>query len=105
VSLQSIFFTALIGLGVWYWVKSRDLKEFAYHRAQGACKRLDLQLLDQTVALKNIRFIRSQKGSLHIQRSYTFDFSSTGEDRYEGEVILLGNQLKEVKFAPHRIQD
>lgn len=103
MSLNSLFLTALIGFGVWYWIKSRDLKEFAYKRAQAACKKLDLQLLDQAVALKSVRPVRSAKGHLQLRRVYGFDFSSSGEDRYQGEVIILGNRLDEVKFAPHRI--
>ncbi|MCH2160141.1 MAG: DUF3301 domain-containing protein [Oleiphilaceae bacterium] len=103
MSLSSIFLTALIGFGVWYWIKSRDLKEFAYRRVARECKRLDLQLLDQTVALKSVRLARNHRGAMSLRRVYGFDFSSTGEDRYEGEIIFLGSLVEEVKFAPHRI--
>lgn len=102
MSLSSIFFTALIGFGVWYWVQSRDIKELAYRKAQSACKELDLQLLDQAVALKGVRLTKTRQG-LQVIRVYSFDFSSSGEDRYEGKIIMLGRRVEEVQFAPHRL--
>lgn len=103
MSLSTIFFTAVIGFSVWYWIQSRDIKEFAYRKAKAACKDLDLQLLDQAVALKSVKPMRGVSGSMMLRRVYSFDFSSSGEDRYEGEVIILGKRLEEVKFAPHRL--
>ena len=50
---------------------------------------MDLQLLDESVALRALWFKRSPDGQLRW-RSYNFDFTSTGDDRYQGRIILLG---------------
>lgn len=103
ISLQSIFFTSLLVLGLWYWIRARDIKDHAYHSARRYCEKMDLQLLDQTVALKAVKPARSASGLIQLRRRYVFDFSSTGEDRYEGEIRLLGAKVEEIKLAPHRL--
>ena len=104
MTLRSIFFTALI-IGIcWYWLKSRELKDVALKAAARKCESLGLELLDQSVVLRALKPVRSRTGSLHLYRRYVFDFSSTGEQRYQGDVILLGNRVEQVNLAPHRVE-
>lgn len=103
MQLRSIALTALIAGVVWYWLKSREIKEVALQRAARYCQELDLTLLDQTVALKSLRFKRDAGGQLRIARCYHFDFTSNGEDRYQGKVSMLGLRCEQIQLAPHRI--
>ena len=103
MSLRSIFLTALVFLGVVYWLRARDLKQLAFIEASKYCKNLDLALLDESVALKSLRPARNSKGRLLLSRVYQFDFTANGEDRYQGEIILVGKQVLQVKLPPHRI--
>ena len=103
MSLRSIFLTALVFLGVVYWLRARDLKQLALVAASNHCKSLNLSLLDETVVLKRIKPMRSPEGKLALTRTYYFDFSSNGEDRYQGEISLAGKRILQIKLPPHRI--
>lgn len=103
MQLRSIALTALVALLVWYWLKSREVKELALRSAARYCRDLDLSLLDQTVALKSVRLARDSRGKYAIARTYNFDFSSNGEDRYQGSIVMLGRRSESIKLAPHRI--
>jgi hypothetical protein len=103
MSLRSIFLTALIFVGVVYWLRARDLKQLALIEATKYCKNLDLALLDESVALKSLRPTRNSKGRLMLSRVYQFDFTANGEDRYQGEIILAGKQVLKIIIPPHRI--
>tara|TARA_R110002167_G_scaffold193643_5_gene396231 strand:+ start:4815 stop:5129 length:315 start_codon:yes stop_codon:yes gene_type:complete len=103
MSLRSILLTALIFLGVTYWLRARDLKQLALSKATNHCKELDLALLDESVVLKKISLMRNIKGRLVLSRAYQFDFTSNGEDRYQGSIILAGRQVLQIKLPPHRI--
>mgnify|MGYP000182770519 CR=1 FL=1 len=103
MSLRSIFLTALVFLGVVYWIRARDLKQLALIEASKYCKNLDLSLLDESVVLRGIKPIRNSQGKLCLSRTYQFDFTSNGEDRYQGEISLSGRRVLKVKLPPHRI--
>ena len=62
MSLRSIFLTALVALGVWYWLRSRELKDFALRAAAKYCDQLSLKLLDQTVALNSLKWTEGSNG-------------------------------------------
>jgi len=103
MSLRSILLTGLVIAGVWYWLRSRELKDVALRAASKYCASLDLELLDQTVVFRGLGLQREASGSLRIRRRYHFDFTSTGEDRYQGELVLLGRKVEKISLQPHRI--
>jgi hypothetical protein len=82
-----------LGLVAWAWYSSASVKEVAVRAARRACERHHQQLLDETVALKRIRLRRDQSGQMRFLRSYGFEFSGDGEQRYRGEIELLGLRL------------
>lgn len=103
MSLRTIFLTALVFLGVVYWLRARDLKQLALVRAGQHCKDLDLQLLDESVVLKSIKPQRNIRGKFCFVRSYQFDFTSNGEDRYQGIIHLANKKVLRITLEPHRI--
>lgn len=103
MSLRSIFLTALVFLGVVYWLRARDLKQLALNEASKHCKDLDLTLLDESVVLRSIKPVRNTLGKLCLSRTYQFDFTSNGENRYQGEISLSGKQVLRIQLPPHRI--
>lgn len=103
MTLRSILLTTLVIVGCWYWLKSRELKDVALRAAAKRCGELGVELLDQSVALRSIKFARNTAGSVCLYRRYTFDFSTTGEQRYQGEVFVLGNRIERIALAPHRV--
>lgn len=72
---------------------------------KNACKKILLEFLDDTVLIKKVRLRRNTQGHLSIYREYEFEFSSTGEFRYKGQVRLLGKYLIDVEMEPYQFND
>jgi hypothetical protein len=51
---------------------------------------MDLQLLDETVALHKVTISRDNRNQLKLLRRYHFEFSMDGHDRYQGSITFLG---------------
>lgn len=75
-----------------YWLDSIRSKEVATSHARAACDKASVEFLDDTVSIKKIRLRRNNRGQLTWWRQYQFEFTSTGEYRYKGQVTLLGKQ-------------
>lgn len=103
MSLRSIALTFLVFLGAWYWLQARERKELALKAAARHCDELALKLLDDSVVLQSLRLQRNAAGRSCLVRHYRFDFTSTGEERYQGELILAGKQVVSIKLPPHRV--
>ncbi|MGK0441602.1 MAG: hypothetical protein ACJA0N_001402 [Pseudohongiellaceae bacterium] len=86
-----------------YWWKAQGIKQQAYHAVKKHCKEMELQLLDEGVVLKAFWFKRNGQGQLKMWRSYQFEFSSTGDERYQGRVVMLGLVIESIELQPHRI--
>lgn len=102
-SLIQILFLSILCFGLIYWWQSRGNKEFAFIAVKNYCYQMDVELLDQAIYLKALWFKRDDKGQLKIWRTYWFEFSTDGEDRYYGRVITLGNKVLKIELEPHRI--
>ncbi len=71
--------------------------------AMDHCRRLDLQLLDQSMVIRGLWLARKSDGSLVIRRIYQFEFTSTGEQRYQGRIVLIGMALKSIDLEAYRL--
>lgn len=83
-----IFFIFI--LLVMHWWRISEQKTFAIRNAKEYCKSRDVQLLDQTLVFQGLRLEKAINKRRKICRVYQFEFSSNGEDRYKGEIILNG---------------
>lgn len=101
--LQSILWLTLIFLGIYYWRGALLVKERAYVAAQKRCEEMQVQLLDETIYLRRLWFKRNDQGKLSLWRSFYFEFTVTGGDRYFGRVIMLGSRITLVELDPHRL--
>ena len=81
------------------------LREQAYKAAQHHCKKKHLQLLDQAVAIKAAWFKRDKSGQWRFWLSFEFEFSSTGDERYTGKIVLLGGKIANIMLPPYRLPD
>jgi len=88
-----------------YWLDSIRAKENATKHAKLACKKVLLEFLDDTVLIKKVRLRRNAEGQISIYREYEFEFSSTGEFRYKGQVRLLGQNLLDVEMEPYQFHE
>ena len=86
----------------WYWNNAQQVKEIAHHAVKRYCLKLDLQMLDDYVALNAFWLKRNDQGKLQLWRSFVFEFTSTGEDRYNGRIIMLGRVIEAIQLEPYR---
>lgn len=89
---------------VFAWVDGMKARERAVEAGRAACERYDLQLLDDTVAFARLRFVRDDEGRLRVRRTYTFEFSDTGNNRRQGSIVTLGGELADLQLEPYRLQ-
>ena len=103
IELQDLFWLTLIGFLCLAWWQGQKVKEIALRRARRECRDLDLQLLDDSVALRAIWLKRDDGGRIRVWRRYRFEFTSTGDERYTGEVVTLGVAVTGFHLAPYRL--
>ncbi|MGQ0654460.1 MAG: DUF3301 domain-containing protein [Betaproteobacteria bacterium] len=94
----------LIALGALFWIDSLRARERAVAAGRSACERYSLQFLDDTVAFARLRLARDEDGQVKIKRTYTFEFSDTGNNRRHGAIVMLGAQLADLHMEPYRVQ-
>lgn len=73
----------LLLYGWWYGMGQKD-RVIKFTRRY--CQQLGYQLLDQTMVFRGYRFFRDDRKRQQLCRYYGFDISTTGDDRYQGEV-------------------
>ena len=94
----------LIIAGVLLWVDSLRAREHAVRAGRSACERYQLQFLDDTVSFTRIRLARDDGGQVKIKRTYTFEFSDTGNNRRHGAIVMLGGDVADMHLEPYRVQ-
>jgi len=88
---------------MWFWWDTSAAKEQARQYAKQQCQLQQVQLLDDTVALKKTLLRRSPTGHMTLQRKFHFEFSGDGEQRAQGYIELIGRKIKKVHLDVHRI--
>ncbi len=96
--MNAFVLTVLVALGAWAWSAHLRARELALAVAAEACRSLRVQFLDDTVAISRIGVGRGKDGRLHWQRVYTFEFTTDGGQRREGQVALQGLEVKAVQL-------
>ena len=83
----------LTALGFAYWSTARAAAERAEQVGRNACRAANVQWLDQTVHADGLRLRRNRDGRLGFERSFRFEYSIDGSDRYVGRMVLRGGEL------------
>jgi|SRR5688572_2472630 len=94
----------LICAGIFFWLDSLRARERAVQAGRAACQRHELQFLDDTVSFTRVRLARDDGGQLKIARTYSFEFSDTGNNRRQGAIVMLGGELQHLQLDPYRIR-
>jgi len=95
---------ALLLAGMFLWIDSLRARERALQAGRSACERYALQFLDDTVSFARMRLARNEDGSLRIARTYTFEFSDTGDNRRHGAIVMLGAEVQDLRLEPYPVQ-
>ncbi len=98
--------TALLAMvaGALFWIDSLRARERALAAGRRACERYGVQLLDETVVFASLRLARDEEGRVRLKRTYSFEFSDTGDNRRRGAIVMLGPDLADLQLEPYRIQ-
>ena len=95
---------AAIATGVFFWLDSLRARERAVRAGRSACERYDLQFLDDTVSFARLRLGRDDGGQVRFLRTYTFEFSDTGNNRRHGAIVMLGAAVQDLHLEPYPVQ-
>lgn len=74
------------------WLKFTHVRERAVDEARRQCALHGLQLLDETVGLRSLRW-RRVGGRRRLELGYAFEVSAHGDDRLDGRLWMHGDQL------------
>lgn len=98
---ELVFIAAIIAFGL-FWSSNMKARETALAAVSAYCGKLDLQLLDDYVALNGFYPTLNNRGRIQVWRSYTFEFSSTGLERYNGKIVLFDGRVQSIDLEPYR---
>lgn len=97
-TLIALILLTLVVAGVWFWSDSLRARERMLETCARLCRDLSLQFLDETVTLVSLKLGRSEAGWPQFTRAYQFEFSGTGQDRWQGRATLAGQRVLSVQF-------
>jgi len=90
--LESLLPLVLLLACMYVWQNALRARERARGLCQQLCLQANVQLLDQTVALRGLRLKKVARGIL-LRRDYSFEFSVDGKDRHRGSLSTLDEQM------------
>lgn len=100
---DEIFMILLFAAGFLYWQSIQKVREIALAATAKYCHDMELQMLDGYIAFNALSLKRDGAGKIHIARTYQFEFSSTGAERYNGHILMLGRRVETIQLEPYRI--
>lgn len=103
--LDDLILIALLLSAYLYWFNGQQVKERALKAVRTHCLNLEVQMLDEYVALNSIRLKRDSTGKMRLGRTFLFEFSSTGNERYNGVCIMLGRRVESIQMEPYRFDE
>jgi hypothetical protein len=102
--LSDLVLLFVLGFILLSWWDGLSAKEIALSAARNQCRQLDLQLLDESIALRRFAIRRDAQGNPRLFRCYDFEFCSTGERRYIGKLQLAGKRVVAIEMEAHHFQ-
>ena len=104
LTLGNMFVLMLLATGAaWLW-HNHGLRERALERVKQHCRKLDIELLDDNVALKKIGFIPDANGQKRLARVYNFEFTVTGDQRHTGTITQFGAHSAKIDLPPYPVR-
>lgn len=90
---EEFFGLVIIALAVGLWIDGARARERAIQHCRRACREQGVQFLDETVVFSRLGVGWTRQG-VRLRRTYRFDFSVQGVERYNGEIRMLGSALE-----------
>ncbi len=102
MTLEQIMLMVIAGFSAWVFWRQLAIRELALRYALAACEKSDVQLLDQSIGLNGLKITKLAGGGIGLLRDYGFEFTSTGEQRYAGKILMIGKTLQGTKLEAFR---
>ena len=99
--MASLWTFILIGSVIYFFWLNRKVAEAANAHAKRQSEQLQVQLM--SVACTKRRFGLLKSGKPGIKSEFTFEFSSEGENAYQGVLFMENEMLQSVLVPPHKI--
>lgn len=96
--MSEILFLVVLCLVIWFWQDTLRARETAVSRTRRYCQDIKFQFLDDTVSLQSMKPGRNLSGHFVFHRYYHFEFSLDGENRFNGVVYMIGDQLQSIQL-------
>jgi hypothetical protein len=97
-SLLAILFLLAMLFAAWFWNDSLGARDHVIAMCSRLCGDINVQFLDETVALTGLHLHRGPSGRPEFVRYYVFEYSRTGSDRWHGDAVLEGKVLESVRL-------
>ena len=94
-----------VALALLYWWDAQGVKQIALQTCREYLESRGLQLLDGYIRTHRIWLKRDDDRRFRFWRSYLFEFSSTGVERYQGIVVTLGQRVLAIDLEPYRLSN
>jgi hypothetical protein len=101
--LSEILLIALIVGAFALWFHLSSVRERALVASKNYCEQMGVQFLDGSVIRTGIRLTRAPSGTVALAQRFQFEFTVTGERRYRGEAIFVGNRQVSMRLEPHAL--
>ncbi|MGR6874041.1 DUF3301 domain-containing protein [Pseudomonas sp. HK3] len=101
--LTDVFIVLVLMLFAWLWWLDRGLKQTAYKRCKQYCDEANVQLLDDNIQIHRTRLKKNSRNQWRLYRCFTFEFTSTQEQRYQGRLEMMGRAITNIELDPYRI--
>ena len=99
-----IIMTLIAVAGALFW-QGQAIRELALTATRLRCRREQVTLLDQTVALTRRRLRWSKRFGPQLERRFNFEFTVTGGERHRGQTETLGGQVTRITLEAHRLPE
>jgi len=101
--MSKVITLLLLAFLAWYWSYSQKIKQLALRASVKRCNEAGVQFLDHSVVLHRISFAKNQAKRWKMIREYRFEFTSTGENRYTGRVIMQSHHVVSSELEPYSL--
>ena len=103
IQLSDLIALLIICLLAYHLWRSVGIRERCITAVKRHLREHELQLLDDNIALRALWWKRNSQGQIRVWRRYHFEFSSQGDERYQGRVITLGEHIESIELQAHRL--
>ena len=102
ITLETLFILFLLLIVICFIWNHANMSRVARAAAKRYCEKEGVQFLDQNVILRKLSIRFAPHSLFAFGRQYSFEFSSMGDQRYQGCIFLVGNRVEQIELPPYK---